>query len=227
MRYLGGKSRLAKHIAPIIESHRAPGQAYLEPFVGGGSILCAVGGERVACDLNQALITMWTALRDGWDPPEVLDEEEYKWIKMMRDPADPLTAFAGFGCSFAAKWFGGYARGADFAGQARRVLLKQREKMKGITFHHCSYLDLRPTGLVVYCDPPYADTTSYDATGDFDSGLFWDTMFEWAKDNTVLVSEFSAPDDPRIKEVWTLERKITVTIDNYGTKVDRLYRVHP
>ncbi len=228
MQYLGGKSRLAKHIAPIIESYRAPGQVYLEPFVGGGSILCAVGSERVACDLNEALVTMWRALQDGWEPPEVLDKDEWDWIKMLRDPADPLTAFAGFGCSFGGTWFGSYAKnksGLDYVATTRRVLLKQRERMAGVTFHHCSYLDLRPNGLVVYCEPPYANTAGYNAVGEFDSALFWNTMIEWGKNNIVLVSEFSAPEDPRIEEVWSIERAILIKGTQDLRKVDRLYRV--
>ena len=227
MQYLGGKSRLAKHIAPIIESYRtSPEQLYVEPFVGGGSILCAVSGNRYACDMNWSLVTLWRELRDGWEPPMEVNAEDWAWANALRDPRDPFTAMAGFGCSFGAQWFASYAEGKG--GTAYRVLKKQQALIQGVQFRCCSYADLEPQGMVVYCDPPYANTAGYNAIGAFDSEKFWETMYRWAQTNTVLVSEFSAPDDPRIKEIWSVERKVTLASHGkYKTAVDILYEVSP
>jgi DNA adenine methylase len=49
--------------------------------------------------------------------------------------------------------------------------------------------------MLVYCDPPYQGTTQYGAFNGFDHELFWNTMREWSKNNTVVISEYSAPDD--------------------------------
>lgn len=49
--------------------------------------------------------------------------------------------------------------------------------------------------MLVYCDPPYANTTQYGAFDGFDHKVFWDKMREWARCNTVVVSEYEAPDD--------------------------------
>ena len=49
--------------------------------------------------------------------------------------------------------------------------------------------------MLVYCGPPYQGTTEYGAFDGFDHDLFWDTMREWSKNNTVVVSEYSAPED--------------------------------
>ena len=47
---------------------------------------------------------------------------------------------------------------------------------------------------VVYCDPPYAGTTSYKGAPPFDHALFWRTMNEWhARGAHVFVSEYTAP----------------------------------
>ena len=50
-------------------------------------------------------------------------------------------------------------------------------------------------GDVVYCDPPYANTTKYTGVPDFDSEEFWNIMRAWSKDNDVYISEYEAPDD--------------------------------
>ena len=116
----------------------------------------------------------------------------------------------------------------DYIAQAYRTLLRQQKQIQGVQFRCCSYTDLNPEGLLVYCDPPYIGTAGYKATGKFDTDAFWATMFEWAKRNTVLVSEFAAPDDPSVEEVWNIERKVTMTdTGSYGKKTDRLYRVWP
>ncbi|WP_217959426.1 DNA adenine methylase [Acutalibacter muris] len=38
MKYVGSKSRIAKHIVPIIQSYidKTDANFYLEPFIGGG-----------------------------------------------------------------------------------------------------------------------------------------------------------------------------------------------
>ncbi len=202
--------------------------------MGGGTIVCAVSGPRIAADLNPYLITMWKALQAGWDPPEELTEEDWRWFKALLDPEDPMTSFAGFGCSYGGSWFQAFARSGktNIAASVARGLRKQREKIQGVRFIHAAYHDFDPEGLVVYCDPPYANTAGYKAiAGEFDSERFWETMFRWAKKNTaVLVSEFSAPDDPGIEIVWELERKVTFgkrKDGTYPTKVDYLYRVLP
>ncbi len=168
---------------------------------------------------------MWRSLRDGWEPPQDITEADYNWLSALRDPRDPTTAMAGFGCSFGAQWFASYA---DKGPTAYRVLKKQQALIQGVRFRCCSYFDLEPQGMVVYCDPPYANTAGYAAVGGFDSERFWETMYRWAQTNTVLVSEFSAPDDPRIKEIWSVERKVTLAAQGtYKTAVDILYEVSP
>lgn len=237
MRYLGGKSRLARRIAPILDAAAPPGTPYLEPFVGGGSILCAMAGrgrERYALDANPALIAMWRELQAGWDPPDSLSEGEWRWLRALQDPADPMTAFAGFGCSFGGSWFQAYARneqGTNIAASVARGLRKQRELVSDVLFDCRRYWDLDPKGMLVYCDPPYAGTAGYKGVdgGRFDSDRFWEAMFRWAKQNVaVFVSEFSAPDDPGIEPVWSLDRCVTMAArGSYSRRTDYLYRVHP
>lgn len=36
---MGGKTRLLKHLVPILNSYRKPGQHFYDVFVGGGSVI--------------------------------------------------------------------------------------------------------------------------------------------------------------------------------------------
>lgn len=198
MQYLGGKSKIRFQLANLI-SERLNGRNYFEPFTGGGWVLQeVVAKKRFASDYNKALIAMYQELQRWWMPPDFISEEEYQKLKEKQDHEDPLTAFVGFGCSFAGKWFGGYARskGKDcYASTTKRSLLKQLPKILDVKFNSASYDTYSPKGVLVYCDPPYANTTGYTGTGRFDNNRFWDVMREWSKDNTVLISEYSAPED--------------------------------
>lgn len=59
MRYLGGKTKISKHIVPIMESYRLDNQAWVEPFVGGCNTIIKVDGVRYANDIRADLITLW------------------------------------------------------------------------------------------------------------------------------------------------------------------------
>jgi len=197
MRYLGGKFKIRKQVAPFLESLRN-GRDYFEPFVGGGWILQEISGKRTASDGNRALISMYRALQNGWQPPSVLTEEEYKHYQKNKPMDDPMTAFCGFGCSFAGKWFGGYARDErcpDYANKVRLSLLKQYPLIKDVTFVDGLFQEHHPENMLVYADPPYTNTTTYGAFNSFDHELFWQMMREWSKNNTVVISEYAAPDD--------------------------------
>lgn len=213
MQYLGGKSRTRNQIAAYLNRIRKPGQPYWEPFVGAGWVLEKIKGQPIyASDANEALIFMWQRLQRGWEPPDVVSEELYQKAKAgLCDAA--LTAFIGFGCSFSGKWFAGYARGENrnYAGEARRRLarttnyarqahrsaLSYTERFDGPVFFAANFLTCYPpeSGCLIYCDPPYEDTTAYGAVPPFDHSQFWERV-GWLEEqgHTVVVSEYQAPD---------------------------------
>lgn len=194
MQYMGGKNRIRKTIAEYLESMRN-NRVYLEPFCGGNWVLQEMSGERVASDSNVALITLYQELQKGWNPPLTVSEEEYQYYKDIQDVLDPMTAFCGIGCSFAGKWFGGYARSGsrDYIGNARNSLLKQLPLIMGVKFKAHDYHNGIPYNSLIYCDPPYEGTTGYKDT--FDSVEFWEVMRGWSRNNTVIISEYKAPED--------------------------------
>jgi len=197
MRYLGSKSKTYKQICVFLEAIRKSNQPFIEPFCGACWITQGMSGVRYASDANKALITLHKAVQAGWIPPSEISEELYNQYKDSRDPNDPMTAFVGFGCSFGGKWFGGFARDkhSNFANQAKNSLLKKFTKLTDVRFSHLLYKDINVADCLIYCDPPYANTTGYGNTGKFDSEEFWSTVREWTKTNTVVISEYVAPED--------------------------------
>ncbi len=199
MKYMGGKFRIRKALGELLNKNLNRND-YYEPFVGAAWVLGEVKAEnRYASDANPWLITMWYALQNGWMPPEAVTEEEYAWYKKNQPLDDPMTAFIGFGCSFGGKWFGGYARDKhsdrNYAQNTRNTILKKIPHISSAKFVSCSYLDLTPNDSLVYCDPPYKSTTGYGAVEAFNHDEFWEVMRAWSKGNTVLVSEYNAPED--------------------------------
>lgn len=215
MQYVGSKGRHAKYILPIILKDRIPGSLYVEPFVGGANCIDKVGGRRLGADIDENVICLLSAVRDGWEPPESLSEDEYKALK-AEDSVSPKRSFAGFLCSFGSKWFGGYARSSDgksYPAIARRSLKRQAPNLAGIEFIHSDYRDLCiEDGSTVYCDPPYKGVTGY-SSGKFDHDSFWEWTRETSKRCNVFVSEYEAPED--FVCVW--ERATTSNIDSRGS----------
>jgi len=230
MRYLGGKSRLSKAIAEIVNRDRGD-RIFWDPFCGGlsVSVRLAEHGPGIVSDLNPALIALYQAVRDGWDPPKVLSKEEHHAAKSLPD-SDPLKAFAGFGCSFGAKWFGGYARSRrscdDYAGATRRALLRDIPKLAGCAIEHRSFFDWtpRPLPLVIYCDPPYAGTAGYAKTGVFPHDQFWSRCVEWERAGVpVFASEYSCPVPHRV--LFEKAHALCISGQRPGARTERLFRV--
>lgn len=143
MQYLGGKFKIAKRLTDYLKT-RLGSRVFVEPFCGGLNITCRMTGAIRASDSSKSLITLYKALQGGWEPPEHLDEFQYKLLKDRLDENDPLTAFAGYGCSFGGKFFRGYARGSagrNYASGTRKSLLKNRDRCSNVIFECLDYKD--------------------------------------------------------------------------------------
>ncbi len=212
MRYLGGKYKLAKHIIPIMLKNRQPDQWFVEPFAGGMNLTFQVPGKRIANDNHTALIAMWQALQDGWQPPQNVSNIFYDQIKQnpSRYPL-PLQAFVAIACSFGGKYFGGYARGSNpnYAATGKRAVLKQIAKMQDVIFTNKDYRQCPIlSNSIVYCDPPYQNTTGYRTSSGFNHNHFWHWVREISQYHEVFVSEYVAPDDFEV--LFQKEKKVTI-----------------
>lgn len=199
----------------------------VEPFVGGCNIISKMSGERYCYDINEYLIEMYKAVQNGWTPPAIITEEEYDYIKDNKDENKVLTGFVGIGCSYSGKWFGGYARnktGRNYCLNAHNSILKQLNEIRDIKFDCKDYKELEFDGCLIYCDPPYKDTTKYPIIGEFNTEEFWNVMRNWSKNNTVIISEYEAPYDFEcIKEIHT-KTDIRNSDGKRENRVERLFR---
>ena len=84
----------------------------------------------------------------------------------------------------------------DYFQESKRNLIVQAPLLKDIEITHGSYekyTDVK--GALIYCDPPYANTKSYNQKVKFDHDKFWQWVRDMSEHNIVLVSEESAPSD--------------------------------
>lgn len=230
MKYLGGKSRIAREIVEAMDV-RGP---WWEPFCGGlsVSVQLASRGTGVCSDAHPALIALYRAIASGWNPPETLTETEYVAARYLPD-SDPLKAFAGFGCSFGGRYFAGYARPhvrqRNPVGAARHSCITSVEAVasSGSQIVCQSFFDAAPrAGLTVYCDPPYMGTTGYRVA--FDSDAFWRRAREWANAGSrVFVSEYECPIDHEV--AWSKAHRSSVARSAAARTVrtEKLFRILP
>lgn len=234
MQYLGSKRRIAKFIGRILGAEYRPGQSYVEPFVGGANMIETIdwAERRIASDIDPELLAMYRAGQTNWSPPTVVTEAEYSDMRSSGAGAPHLRGFVSIGCSFGSRKWGGYARnsaGRNYAAVAARGFLRDAPKLAGVMFVDGGYEHMHiPAASLIYCDPPYADTTRY-AAGNFDHGAFW----QWCRDrttdgHTVFVSEYTAPYD--FGCVWEKEHSGNIaayTARGAKRSVEKLFKYDP
>ena len=209
------RAELLRQLRKLSERERESNTTFVSLFCGS----CAVEAKlapyfnKVICnDKHEYLIEMLKAVQNGYELPEHISEEEYKQIRLHKDENKVLTGFVGFGCSFGGKFFGGYARNKEqtnYALQSKKSLLKDIVQLQNAEFTCLDYHDVPiPKYSVVYADPPYANTTTYQGQK-FNTDEFWEYMREISKDNQVYISELTAPDD--FECIW--EKPFTRTLD--------------
>ena len=230
MKYMGSKARIAKHILPIMLKNRVEGQWWVEPFVGGANIIDKVEGNRIGADFNRYLIAFLKALQQGWDAPAGIDKEMYDSINKNKDSyPDELVGCIGFCFTYSAKWFGGFigntkdivCKGRDRIGESYRAIEKARKQVSGIDLRSVGYFDLEiPAGSIIYCDPPYENTTGYKDK--FDHCSFWAWVrVKSSQGHQVFISEYNAPAD--FVCVW--QKEIESGLNKAGAKkgVEKLF----
>ena len=214
MQYFGGKQRISKPLSEYINKKLQDEQPFVDLFCGSCNIISKIKGNRtkIANDKHRYLINMWKELQNGWIPPQQISREEYIYIKENKDNKPHLTGFVGFGCSFAGKWFGGYAtsNSRNYCLNAYNSSLSKLRYLRDVEFLNLNYDEVDiPKGSLVYCDIPYRGTTQYcrNEVGIFNHNEF----YNWVKNNSdtydIYISEYkdNVPDGFEI--VWELESK--------------------
>jgi len=198
MQYNGGKNKIAKEIAALINKQKPT--SYWEPFCGACSVALLVESDIIHCsDADLSVVSLLEGVKEGWEPPNEVSEFEYQRSKTLLDSA-PLKGFCKFGCSFGGKPWGGYARSGNrnYALNAKNSLLQIKEKLQNIIFANMSYdMPQKNKYEVIYCDPPYRGTTKVGNGQTFDSDKFYD----WVRKTIattgalILISEYNMPED--------------------------------
>ena len=238
MQYVGSKNRLSKELVPIIQSYiTADTKGYLEPFVGGANIIDKIEcNNKIGVDVHEELIELLKYAQQN-ELPETISEEEYNEVKNNKEDYPKwYVGLVGFCGSFGAKYFGGFARRYNKDGslfdvprQAINSLRKQSklDGFKSVKFLHMDFRNLpkdKIKGYVIYCDPPYRDTTKYQRE-QFPYEGFYQWCKDMSKDNVVLVSEYNMPED--FECIWEKQHKISlgsgVNGKNDKNRVEKLF----
>ena len=235
---MGGKTRIAKQIAEVIDQYRQPGQLVWDAFCGGLSVSVALSkkGPVLSSDGCRCLIACYQAVLNGWDPPKSVSREEYELAKTLPD-TDPMKAFCGFGMSFAGKWFAGYSQDrpitrktgesagyARFAHCARKLLIKKLTVVKNVQCVDFLEKTSSPIKAIIYCGIPYENTVGYPGGPVFDRSKFIQRVTEWSEFTDIFVSEYNFPIG---KEIWSqaLDSRVNVRSGSAKKSVERLYHI--
>lgn len=229
---MGGKTRIAKEILPLILADRKEGQYFVEPFCGGCNVISNVSGSRIANDYNEYLIAMFVGLLSGEKYPEQIERDLYNDVRACyRLGSDKYSSgfmgWVGFMASYRGKFFGGYSgacmrsngRYEDRVSESVRNIMRQVPKLRGVEFRTGDYRNLQiPDESIIYCDPPYANTTGYV------KGMSHDEFWQWCRESVydghkVYISEYHAPDD--FIKIW--ERPIQNCLNPNKKATEKLF----
>ena len=228
MRYLGGKSRIAKQLVNFMNLEREPNMTWIEPFVGSAKVISLVKGHRIGADINHEMIALFKKIQQGYEPPGKVTEDCYNQVKHDQDSyPDHLKAFLSIGCSFGGIRWGTFAKdktNRNYALESKKSLMKLKPLIKDVQFTCTDYKDLKlRSKSIIYCDPPYKNTAGYGF--EFDHEYF----YEWCREKTteghlVFLSEYQAPKD--FECVWSKKTFVSSGQNKTNYKEEKLFRVH-
>lgn len=242
MKYMGSKSRIAKHIVPIIQEKIKENniKTYIEPFCGGCNIIDKIQCEtKVASDNHKYLIEMFKNLNSIKDLPEFITKEHYSEVrncfnKELLEYPDWYIGAVGFLASYNGRFFdGGYAgivytkagTERNYYDEAKRNLLEQIPSLDNIQFLYGDYEELysNQNNCMFYCDIPYKGTKQYGSSKNFDYDRFWKWANKMNEKNIVLVSEHEAPSEWTC--IWQQEVKRTIDNNKRVKAIEKLFEL--
>jgi len=238
---MGSKSRIAKHIAPILQDYIDKNNIkhYTEPFAGGCNIIDKIKCEnRYGYDINPYLIALLIHVSSGEELPETINREEYNAVRTdfnncTNEYPDWYIGCVGFLASYNGRFFdGGYAQSGyektkhgeryrDYYRESKDNLLAQAPMLEGVWLATMNYKYLGVENQLIYCDPPYQNTKQYGISKGFDYNEFWDIMRKWSKNNIVVVSELNAPSD--FICIWQQEVSRSIKTTDKSKAVEKLF----
>lgn len=240
MQYVGSKNRLSKELSPLIQSYITAGtKGYLEPFVGGANMIDKIKFKnKIGADSNEELIELLRyAQKSSNIFPVDITRKEYNDVKNNKSAYPKwYVGLVGFCGSFGSKYFGGYAYDSRYEkrnsnGSAINTAIKNLEKqrllLRDINFVYADFRSFTKDeikGYVIYCDPPYRNTTKYK-TEEFPYEEFYQWCREMSVHNVVLISEYNMPDD--FECIWQKKADIllgqSLNKNSATSKIEKLF----
>lgn len=240
MKYMGSKSKIAKEIVPIIQNYIESNniKTYIEPFCGGCNVIDKIVCEtRKGFDKQKYLIALLQNLNKLEELPNFITKEEYSLVRTCYNNSDSTYSdwyigAIGFLASYNGRFFdGGYAgiriekngKERNYFDEAKRNLIKQSKNLKDIEFENLDFREIKDVkNSLIYCDPPYFGTKQYNVSRDFDYDYFWDWVREMSKNNIVLVSEQTGPNDFEV--IWEQDVKRTLDYSKKLVVTEKLFK---
>lgn len=205
MIYQGSKARFAKYIVPIINKIIEDNKidTFIDACAGGCNIIAnkhipIQAEKKIAYDKNKYLIALLNKFKH--DIPNFIEisADEYKNVRICKDSyEDWYVGYVGFFATYGGGFFTGYGResnGKSRVAKCYRSIMRQQKYFTGIHFQQKDLFDLDTTDALIYFDPPYSGKRYY-TTKHFDNQKFWDKAKELSKNNIVLVSEQTLPEN--------------------------------
>ena len=203
MKYVGGKHKIGKKISELLKLVCLPEDTiYLEPFCGSLGVFKYMTDYKkcYASDIHPDLILLWKKVRNKKLNMPLKNSKIFcNKLSVTKSP-NALKALVGFGCSFGGEFFSGYSQkyagssGRNFYNEVKNSIRRIAPyiQQKHINFYCKSYNKWKPKNMLIYCDPPYKNTTGYKINKkEFNHDIFWNIIREWSKNNFVFVSEKS------------------------------------
>ena len=247
MRYSGSKAKIAKYIIPFIMKELKPGNAYIEPFVGGCNMIDKVDWPwKIGYDINGYVISMWSWIKSTGGSnvfPKHVSEKDYYTMKALAESNSCdknkypswLIGYVGNACSYGSAWFNGYAhynerKKEDHMLEAWNGLTKQLKNFKHFDktyFVNKSYEDaLNYANLYTNVDEkpgcvvycdPPYQNTKGYKDGDFDHDKFWELVRHYSKLGVKIFVSEYNAPDD-FKCIWSTEKKDGMGTTTFGCK---------
>jgi DNA adenine methylase len=237
--YFGGKSRNGKDIALFIKK-RMEGikcDELIEPFCGILGVTRHLVDDYLvtSSDYNEDLIFLLEYLQKNptFTMP-VINREKFDELKKAHELSFEKS-FAMLFCTYMSHYKGSYLPNdcADKTGRLHphhtrnfnnlnKNIIPVINKFKFYNWEYDRWDEhLSSGGYVVYCDPPYVNTSQAYKKNNFDSDKFWKIMKKW-KDygNYIFVSELTCP----IKHEELYSKSSNISASNKKKRmIDKLF----
>lgn len=215
-----------------------PGQSFVDAFCGGCAVIQRVPREyrRIANDNNRYLIAMMERLTTtDWEPPHIIEKPFYNKVRASYyandgQYDDALIGWVGWMASRNGRFFdGGYSGlgrdGRDYIDENIRNITRQLDDLRGVGWYCGDYSEIPiPPASLIYCDPPYKDTSGYTTGRNFDYPRFYDWCRRMSSEGyIVFVSEYQMPSD--FVCIWEKNIKNTLNMTNTYMVTEKLWTI--